>query len=185
MLNREELLKITEYILNRASLEDLVVFEKAIARRKEDIKSGRYYLDLKSSAQQTSALIQQQMGSLADIQKMAKNFIEQMVRQVLPDIPEDHLKTLLKEWLPQSQTTPEQQYGGRASRLPPEVIYSMVTQFIDYSKGRMKPEEKQQLRPDWNKQYWEHFSPELQQLLANFLSGNLTEKQFWIEYKKI
>jgi hypothetical protein len=183
MKNNEEIVKIMDFILNKATPEELFIIEKAMERRKDDIKSGRHLLNLSQSAQKTSELIQGQFGSFSEIQAMAKNFITQMIRQTLPDIPEEHLNILLKEWLPSQEKVKTN--NSSATGLPKDITLSMVVQFIDYSFGRMNPEEKVQLRPDWNKQYWAHFSPELRQLLALLLTGKITEKQFWLEYKKL
>lgn len=62
------------------------------------------------------------------------------------------------------------------SGLAPDVVLTMVTQFLAYSDESMSVTEQVKLNqeiPDWQRRYWEQFSPRIRELLSLHLKGQI------------
>jgi len=62
------------------------------------------------------------------------------------------------------------------TRLKPDVILTMVTQFLAYGDESMSVSEQVKLNqeiPDWQRRYWEQFSPRIRELLSLHLRGEI------------
>lgn len=69
--------------------------------------------------------------------------------------------------------------GKGRSKLSPDVILTMVTQFLAYSDETMSVSEQMRLNqeiPDWQRRYWEQFSPRTRELLSLNLRGQIDRK---------
>lgn len=190
MTGKEEMLQILDFILNRSTYGDLEVIQEAIRRRTRDIKTGIAGIDVRGIARQTAGSIQKQIGSADEVSHMIRRFVRELITQQQPDLTEEQLESLLDKCLPAVEGNDEEAKGNEEEagsieeRLPPDMIQSMLVQFIDYSLGRMDEDEKKDLAPDWQMRYWEAFSPRLKRLLSDLLKSRILEGRFWEEYKK-
>ncbi len=67
-------------------------------------------------------------------------------------------------------------------RLPAEALVAMIARFISYGTESMSITEQIGLQnelPDWQKKYWEQFSPRVRQLISFYLNGQLDKPTFW------
>ena len=88
-------------------------------------------------------------------------------------MPEEEVAALTRAWVP----GPEE--AGPA--LPPELLASMVDQFVAFSQGRMGREEDQGLRAElgsWPERYWKAFPPVVRLIITGYLKNDSTEAQF-------
>lgn len=190
MTGKEEMLQILDFILNRSTYGDLDVIQEAIRRRTRDIKTGIAGIDVRGIARQTAGSIQKQIGSADEVTHMIRRFVRELITQQQPDLTEEQLESLLDKCLPAAEandkelTGNDEEPGSIEERFPPDMIQSMLVQFIDFSLGRMGKDEKKDLAPDWHMRYWEAFSPSLKRLLSDLLKGKISESSFWEEYKK-
>jgi len=188
MSGKEEMLQILDFILNRSTYGDLEVIQEAIRRRTRDIKTRIAGVDVRGIARQTAGSIQKQIGSADEVTHMIRRFVRELITQQQPNISEEQLEQLLDKCLPASEgndldSTGKDEPGSIEERFPPDMIQSMLVQFIDYSFGRMDEDQKKDLAPDWQMRYWEAFSPALKRLLSDLLKGKISEGRFWDEYK--
>ncbi len=190
MTGKKEMLQILDFILNRSTYGDLDVIQEAIRRRTRDIKTGIAGIDVRGIARQTAGSIQKQIGSADEVTHMIRRFVRELITQQQPDLTEEQLESLLDKCLPGAEandkksTGNDEEPGSIEERFPPDMIQSMLVQFIDFSLGRMGKDEKKDLAPDWHMRYWEAFSPSLKRLLSDLLKGRISEGRFWEEYKK-
>ena len=183
MTGKEEMLQILDFILNRSTYGDLDVIQEAIRRRTRDIKTGIAGIDVRGIARQTAGSIQKQIGSADEVTHMIRRFVRELITQQQPDLTEEQLESLLDKCLPAAEGNDEEP-GSIEERFPPDMIQSMLVQFIDFRLGRMGKDEKKDLASDWHMRYWEAFSPSLKRLLSDLLKGKISESSFWEEYKK-
>jgi hypothetical protein len=190
MTDKEKMLQILDFILNRSTYGDLEVIQEAIRRRTRDIRAGIAGIDVREIARHTAESIQKQIGSADEVTHMIRRFVRELITQQQPDISEEQLESLLDRCLPAPEgndiesTGNDEKSGSIEERFPPDMIQSMLVQFIDYSLGRMDEDEKKNLAPDWQMRYWNTFSSGLKKLLSNLLKGKISEGSFWEEYKK-
>lgn len=117
------------------------------------------------------------------INQMTRRIVMGMIKEKEPGISDEHLEVLLERWVP----TPGKTSEGKENELPLEALMSMVDQFISYSVGRMPLAEQEALSkhmPEWPKRYWDTFSPETRQLIAEFLHGKCDSKTFWSSFQQ-
>ncbi len=181
MTDREELLHILDFILNRAGRAELEVLQEALNRRLKDQGRGIAGVDIRNLAHKTGNAIQSQFETRDGLYDVIRGFITRTLKRELPDLPEEHLAILLEEWLPKTGESAEK--GSPSSDLPQMAIDSMIVQFVDYSRGRMSAADRASLAPDWSRRYWQAFGPGIRKLLTGLLDGNLAESDFWVAYK--
>ncbi len=167
-----DLYKAVDYILNRADARDLEVIKAALERRAQDAGRRLSPGNLRGMAREIAGAVSGQLDSIGDVKEMTLRYVREMVRRTLPSIPEEHLNLLLEEWVPGRSRAAE-------ANLPPDVVRSMVVQFVDYSLGRMSASDRAELRDDWSKRYWSVFSERTRSLIRELLMGGITERQFW------
>ena len=182
MNSREELLEILDYILNRAQRAEIDVIRKATDRRLKDLNQGIAALNLGDLAKKTGDVIKSQFESRDGLYDSMRQFLSRNIRQLQPNIPEEHLTILIDEWLP-APNRDKTEFSKR-TELPPKAVESMVMQFVDYSAGRMSVADRENLAPNWSRRYWKVFSPATRKLLAELLSGDRTENEFWNAFNR-
>jgi len=117
---------------------------------------------------------------------MVRHFVADMIKQEVPDIPEEHLQELLSEWVP----TPEEKASKapvRKAPLPAEAGMAMVRDFIAFSEGRMTLDKQGVLRDEvgdrWPEIFWGRFPERVCKLIHVYLDKKLDGEVFWSEVK--
>jgi len=176
--------KILEDYIKSATPEERKELNRLLDSREkksmDDFKTQGLNMDVNKLAKNMSRQINEQLG-MADIniKKMAKDLVVQMALQHKPDITQKELSALV------NQMVPEKKNDDILKRIPPEVLKSMIVQFVSYSTGSMPEKEKSQLPDGWAKKYWEVFSQDIRDLITMYLKNGIDNRNFWLAIDKL
>ncbi|MBN2738733.1 MAG: hypothetical protein JXR70_17255 [Spirochaetales bacterium] len=183
----QELFDVLDFILNRADERSLQAVEEALKRRNAQMKGpGGLGMGVGKMAQNMAQDLQQQLSIPMDgIRQNIRDFVVKMIKQQVPDIPPAQLDILLNEWVPD----PNQQRASKSGKgLPPDVLYTMVKQFVLFSLQKMSAQEERNIRkemPNWPELYWAKFPQAVQKLISAFLKGSIDEGAFWQAFEQL
>lgn len=122
------------------------------------------------SPRDMAASISRQMGiTSGQIQESARELVASMVLQYDPNISAQKLKVLVDHMVQGKKSVP---------KVPAPLLLDMVSQFVDYSLGRMPDNDLKGLPEGWPERYWEHFPENIQRLIKAFLKNEISESQF-------
>jgi hypothetical protein len=187
---------IVDFILNQATENDLEVIRAALKRRIEGSRArGPMGIDPARLARESAARVREQFGvSMGRIRAMVKDYAAEILRKSAPELTEKQLSELLDTWVPENESSGADQ-GRRQSpqgpppsrlpaqgRLPAEAVVAMIARFISYGTESMSITEQIGLQnelPEWQKKYWEQFSPRVRKLISLYLNGQLDKATFW------
>lgn len=180
-MEKDELRRTLDYIMNTASDGEFEVIVKAVMRRQRDSrlfsKSGG--MNPERLAKEMSADIGRRFGADSDsLRATVRGFVADLIRKEAPEIAEADLEKLLDMY---GKGGPGAT-GAAKKDLPPQAVLSMLKQFMDFSTGAMAPSEKQYLweaMPRWQDEYWDSFEPELKALVTGALKGKIGIEEFW------
>ncbi len=184
LAGRNELKWAVDYIARRMSPGEIELVKGAIERRIERDTAP----PIKPPANDRGASdiinsLQKQMNGIADsIRKTTRMVAADLILTSVPDIPDEHLKVLLDEWVPVKEIY------KMGDRIPPELMYTMVDQFIAYSLGKIPEEELENFPEGWATRYWEVFPEFIKRFTGLFLLGKIEGDLFWkkiSEYLKV
>jgi len=177
-MNKGELYEILDFILNKADSSELEAVRKALERRLG--KSGglsRLGIDPRSMAEETAKTIADQTTWSAEyVRSMVRDFAGDIIRRNAPELANGDVETLLDTWVSEAEPSEKD--------LPPDLLKTMVKQFIAYSTGVMSASEQITLNeemPNWTEKYWKNFPENVRRLVSLFLTGKLEEERF-LEY---
>jgi hypothetical protein len=134
-------------------------------------------LDFQKMAKEMVKGFSEKFGVGADVHGMTRRLVTNMIMEKVPQISMDELESLLDEWVP----GPNAVKRGKESKLPPDAVYTMVNQFVDYSLGKMPGRELLDLKksmPDWTSRYWDTFSQDTKYMIKDLLDGKMDLKIF-------
>ena len=207
-MDRDQLYKVIDVILNHASEDDLEVIQAAIDRRTGDEEApegegGAFQFSPKKMAEESAHTISEQVSYSQDnIRNMVKNFAVDIIRQNAPELSDEQVRELLEAWIPNPQQGGRKNTGRRGDRqpqansqeqpaeegsIPSDMLITMVEQFIAYSEGRMPVRQQAQLRKemgDWQETYWKWFPPEIRDAIALYLKRTIDKETFWLDIHK-
>ncbi len=170
-----------DYIINRATPEEIRGIEMALDRRRSEQPAGVADLDFEQMATRMASKLGRSLDF--DVKGMSKRLVVEMILQQYPNISDEELQALVDRFVPDGG-----QKSSEGLQLPRELRISMLDQFIRYSIGRMPAEEQQELKrasPDWVQRYWNAFSPRHRMLLGRLLKGEIDSEEFWREAEGI
>jgi hypothetical protein len=114
--------------------------------------------------------ISRQMGITSNqIKESARELVAQMVLQYDPYISDEKLKALVDHMVQGKKAAPQ---------VPAPLLLDMISQFVDYSLGRMTAAEQSGLPEGWTAKYWEHFPESIQRLISALLKEEIPESKF-------
>ena len=172
VIQSRELERVLDFILNRATEADLNAMEMAMKRRGKSGLDSIAALDFGKMAKEMVQGFGEQFGVGADAHAMTRRLVTSMILERVPEISVEELELLLDEWVP----GPNAVKRGKENKLPPDAIYSMVNQFVDYSLGKMPQKELLELKksmPDWTSRYWDIFSQDTKFMIKDLLDGKI------------
>jgi hypothetical protein len=186
MANESALYQVVDYILNQASTAELEVIIEALKRRQTQATQGFGGLNLRGMAENMARSVNEQLGASLDVGEISRKIVADIIREKEPQITEDELQVLLDRWLPSSPAptssqAPEvsPQERSEPESVPPDVLLTMIGQFLQARQGKLSAEELDQLPKDWQARYWKLFPAKSQQLIQNHLDGRIDEVSFW------
>ncbi len=176
MAREEDLYHILDFILNQATHEELEVIDKALKRRTGAPTPGLSGLDPRGLAQNLARKIQEQLSATLDIGKVARDIVADLVHQKDPDMPAEKIEALMDEWLPRTRAE-----TAESEAVPPDVLITMITQYVSFKRGTLSSEEQKGLPENWLRKYWDAFPEASKDLITDLLNGNCDEVHFWKE----
>ena len=188
MSPEEPLYSVIEFILNRASSEELEVIAEAVKRRQQPGK-GLGGINPRGMAERVAGKVKEQLGGMLDVRSISRQIVTDLIRQKEPNISDRDLEVLLDNWLPgtarergqeaQSEQQAERSQDPTQRRLAPDVLVTMISQYVTARQGALPREEQDKLPKNWQSRYWESFPDKVRGRIREYLNGRLTEVQFW------
>jgi len=188
MNSDEPLYTVLEFILNRASSAELEVIAGAVKRRQSTGK-GLGGINPRGMAENVAKTVEQQLEGMLDVQAISRQIVTDLIRQKEPNISDKELEVLLDTWLPGTARTrrdarqpaeqAEQRREQAQERVAPDVLVTMISQYIAARQGTLTREEQEKLPKNWQARYWESFPDRVRGRIREHLNGRLTEVEFW------
>ena len=188
MSREEPLYSVIEFILNRASSEELEIIAEAVKRRRKPGK-GLGGFSPRGMAENVAGKVKEQLGGMLDVRTISRQIVTDLIRQKEPNISDRDLGVLLDNWLPgtararrqatQSAEQAEQSQEPTQRRMAPDVLVTMISQYVTARQGTLPREEQDKLPKNWQSRYWESFPDKVRGRIREYLNGRLTEVQFW------
>jgi hypothetical protein len=188
MGSEEPLYSVIEFILNRASSAELEVIAEAVKRRQSPGK-GLGGISPRGMAENVAEKVKQQLGGMLDVRAISRQIVTDLIRQKEPNISERELEVLLDNWLPGTAGTrgkapqpagpPEQSEKPKPERKAPDVLVTMISQYVSARQGTLSKEEKDKLPTNWQSRYWASFPDDIRGRIREHLNGRLDEVEFW------
>jgi hypothetical protein len=170
MADREKVFEVLDFILNRASSGELAVIQEALKRRRGGSALGG--LNPVGLAQNLAREIQGQLDASFDIQQVSRKIVADLIRRQEPNIKEKELEVLLDTWLPSGARE-------RQEAPPPDVLLTMISQYVSFRQGRLPDAEQRELPEDWTEKYWHSFPEAVRLLITRLRNGQCDEVTFW------
>jgi len=173
----EPLYTVIEFILNRATSAQLEVIAEALKRRQ---KPGKELggISPRGMAENMAEQVKEQLGGMLDVHAISRQIVSDLIRQKEPNISDEDLEVLLKNWLPGSARS-ESEETAEQEQIPPDLLITMVSQYVSARRGTLAPQEQGKLPENWQSRYWESFPEQLRAQIRAHLSGQLNEVDFW------
>lgn len=173
------LLQALEYILNQSDAASIEVIAEAVVRRRRSLTIFSAVGEIPDPEKLAKEITEKvNDGLLGGGIEMMRNSIREMTIKILrehaPELTESQINELSEAWLPGENS-------GKKETLPPDVLVSMIEQFISFSHGTMKKSVDDDLRSEmgaWPGRYWKAFPPVIRQLISDYLKNKITEKDF-------
>jgi hypothetical protein len=197
-MERDELYKIVDAILNKATNDDVAVIQAALERRSGEGEPGFLRVSPKKIADTVARSVADQISySKETIRNMVRSYAVDIIRKEAPELSDEQVRELLHSWIPDPEGAPrqstaeqrrEEETDDYESAIPKDMMVTMIEQFLVYSEGNMPVREQAQLRramPDWQKTYWEKFPPKIKDALSLYLKGTIDRETLWIDIHKV
>lgn len=187
-MQREELYQVVDAILNHATSADLEVIEKAIERRRGGDPAKLFGFEPGRLAGEMAAGMSEQMaGSREMIRRTVVEYVEKMIRAQAPELSDAQVADLMSAWMPSSAPGRRGRPKREAARVPPELLETMVRQFVDFSLGLLEQRQVRALEQEmgeWQRRYWELFPDGLKELITLYLKGAIDGAEFEEELRE-
>ena len=188
MSSEEPLYSVIEFILNRASAAELEVIAEAVKRRQHPGK-GLGGISPRSMAENVAEKVKQQLGGMLDVHTISRQIVTDLIRQKEPNISDRELEVLLDNWLPgtararkqgsQPAETAESDQASAPEQLAPDMLITMISQYVSARQGTLPGEEEDKLPKNWQSRYWESFPDTIRRRIREHLNGQLSQVEFW------
>ncbi|MFA6507809.1 MAG: hypothetical protein WCT14_17030, partial [Treponemataceae bacterium] len=191
-----ELVRVLDYILNRCGAAEIEAVAASVVRRKRDLAmfGDAGLMDPNRWAKKAAQDLAGSTGaSLHSVRDTVRNLASEMLRKEAPELTEEQVDELLGAWVPDGSETDEDTErtgivdvdgevpSDRPSRVPSDVLLSMVDQFVSYSTGHMSKGEEEPLRRamgSWPQRYWRSFPGGVRAVITEYLKGDGDQAAF-------
>jgi len=178
----QELVTVLDYILNRCDEASIDVVAEAVVRRRRDLAlfGGSVNMpDPKRLAKEMDSQINASIKAGTEgLRQSIRDMAVQIIRREAPELNDEQIAELTGSWIPE----PGKKNKGRpASKLPRDLLASMIDQFVSFSRGTMYDSDVKQLESefgDWQKRYWKAFPPVIRSIINDYLKETISEKDF-------
>jgi hypothetical protein len=175
MPNRE-LARVLDYILNRCDERSIDVVAEAVVRRRRELTMFGGSANL-PDPRRLAADVSSQINIGAGIEGLRESIREMAVRilkQEAPELDDGQIDALVGTWVPGGGE-------GPGSKVPPDMLKSMIDQFVSFSRGTMNRAEEKGLRDEmgaWPDRYWKAFPQVIRLVIRDYLKGEMGEGEF-------
>jgi hypothetical protein len=176
----QELVIALDYILNRCNERDIEAVAAAVVRRRRDIALfGNMPVapDPRALAREITSQLNID-GNIESMKNSIRDFAIRIIRKEAPELTDSQIEELTRAWIPEKAGSLR---GKRSSGAKPDILASMVDQFVSFSLGRMEEEEDRALRAEmgpWPDKYWKAFPQVIRLLITDFLKDRIDENEF-------
>jgi hypothetical protein len=118
-------------------------------------------------------------GNIEGMKNSIREFAVRIIRQEAPELTDAQIEELTSAWIPGRGGPGKKKPVG--NNAPPDMLASMIDQFVSFSLGRMEEEENEALRREigpWPDKYWKSFPQVFRLLISDFIKGEISEKDF-------
>jgi hypothetical protein len=174
-----ELVRVLDYILNRCDEAAIEAVAAAVVRRRRDLSvfGGAQNLpDPQRMARELSGQINTG-ASIEGLRESVRSMAVRIIKQEAPELTEAQIEELTRAWIP----GPEAAGRDPENAIPRDLLFSMVDQFVAFSRGEMSKIEEKGLRDEmgsWPERYWNAFPPVVRLMVSDYLKGETGEKEF-------
>ncbi|MCL2244498.1 MAG: hypothetical protein FWC03_08535 [Treponema sp.] len=175
-----ELLQSLDYILNRSNESAIDVLAEAVVRRRRNLSVFNVMggmPDPQGMAKQITERVNAGIeGGIENMRQSIRKMIVNIIRENAPQLSDKQIDELCEAWLPETGSGKIVQ-----SRVPDDMLLSMIEQFISFSHGTMHESVDQNLREEigaWPQRYWDVFPPVVQQIISDYLKEKISKADF-------
>jgi hypothetical protein len=169
-----------DYILNRCDENSIEVVSAAIVRRRRDLAmfgGATNIPDPQRMAKELSGKIN--IGSSIDgLKQSVREMTVRIIKQEAPELGDEQIEELTRAWIPGESGSGG---SGGGSKLPPDLLGSMIDQFVSFSRGTMSKAEDKKLRDEmgsWPERYWKAFPQVVKLIITDYIKDKITEDEF-------
>jgi hypothetical protein len=180
IMENPELIQVLDYILNRCDEVSIEAVAEAVVRRRRQLNLFGGSLDIPDPRRMARELSGKLSGGVSagmdGLRKSIREMTTRLIRQEAPELTDEQAEELTRAWIPGSE-----EGGSEESRLPRDLLASMIDQFVSFSLGTMNPAEEKKLRSGlgaWPERYWKAFSPVLRLIINDYLKNKISEEEF-------
>ena len=174
------LVQALDYILNKSDESTIEVLAEAVVRRRRNMtvfSAVGGLPDPKKMTDEITARINDGLGAgMEGMRQSIREMIFRIIREHAPELTEKQMNELTEAWLPEGGSP-----SANSSAMPPDVLLSMIDQFVSFSHGEMPKSVDENLRNEmgaWPEKYWNVFPPVVRQIITDYLKNKITEKDF-------
>jgi hypothetical protein len=178
-----ELIQTLDYILNRCDEAAIEVLAEAVVRRRRQIAMFGGAINIPDPQRMAEEINSRISGSIASgvggLRKSIRDMTIRLIRQEAPELSDEQVEELTRTWIPGDESAPAREENS--SKLPKDLLASMIDQFVSFSLGNMGKGEEAKLREDfgsWPERYWKAFPPVIRLIIDDYLKDEITEKEF-------
>ncbi|MCL2180305.1 MAG: hypothetical protein FWB83_04170 [Treponema sp.] len=172
------LVQALDFILNRSDEASIDVLTEAVNRRRRDLTIfsaiGGMPDPQKMAKEITEKIDAGIGGGIETMRKSIQDMIIKILHEHAPELNEKQIDELCQAWLPDRV---KKQEGA----LPPDVLLSMIEQFVSFSHGEMPESTDRSLREEigsWPERYWKAFPPVIRQIVSDYLKNKISDSDF-------
>jgi len=171
-----ELIRTLDFILNHCDEVAIDAVAEAVVRRRRELSmfgSREKLPDPRRMAQELSEQINTGAG-IEGLRQTVRDMAVRIIKQQAPELDDKQIAALTAAWIP----------GGdkpEGPELPADLLLVMVSQFVNFSLGRMSESEDKRLRSEidsWPERYWKAFPELIQLIIKDLIDGEITEDEF-------
>lgn len=171
------LLQALDYILNHSDASTIEVLAEAVIRQRRNMSVFNALGDIpdpqRMAKELTDKINEGIENGIEGMRKSVREMIVRIVKEHAPELSEYQIDELSQAWLPDGESS-----GGK---LPPDMLVSMIEQFVSFSHGTMKKSVDESLRNEmgaWPQRYWKAFQPVIRRLISDYLKNKISEEDF-------
>jgi len=175
-----KLFQALDYILNESNEATIEALAEAVARRRRDLTVFNAVGNMPDPQRMASEITNRINSGLSGGMNAMRESIQGMITNILkehaPELNKKQINELTEAWLPTGTGSKD----GK-SDLPPDVLLSMIEQFVAFTHGEMSEAVDKKLREEmgtWPQRYWNAFPPVIRQITTDYLKNKIPENDF-------